>query len=296
MQRVISRNSFVKACILVGALTGSYFPASAFAADASPIFVPSGMVQVIGSVSFQKHQTVVNLEECEDKLCPESKPYWVMMVDTGEFNFELGQIFSFGSETAPSSVDVSQVTVRPGERILLEAKLDSLNRNYGILSEVNRIEILMDEQKAESKAEGPGIITVGKPSVLPSDALSWHCYGVLPTGQKVYTEVWFSGNDGNQRIFHLVSFLENTGKVGIDNEFLRLDHAIELRLGDSFAYRGDDGGIEARLTVTRKPFFVSSEEKGEAHAEGVLELRRLSPNFDEQIFSKLPMSCMTDQN
>jgi|GEM_PF-2376096 len=284
MRKTVSLSGFLKIGLVFTAIVGAY-PSAAIAS-------PKGIDQVVGNAEFQKRKTLVQFEERAEKLCAESKPYWVLVLKSGAFSFELSEIFSLGADRAPASIEVSGVIIRPGERILVEGSIDNTSRDYGIISDVTRVDVVMDTESVS-----PGTISVGRPSTLPSDAQVWHCHGALPTGQDLLTEVWYAGQDGNSRVFHIRSTLEDRGQEAFASEILNIDHAVEFRLGDAFAYRGHARDVEARLTIARKPFFslgAPSSSSAAVQAEGTLEIKHLSPNFGVSGLNRVQMSCVTE--
>lgn len=105
-----------------------------------------GLWDVIrGKVSFQRRQTVVPLSLCkEGERCPRSKPYWTIIVAAGNGLFELDETFALGKEVPPQSLQVAGLSVRAGVQVILEAKVDAIADDYGMISEIKSLEIVSD--------------------------------------------------------------------------------------------------------------------------------------------------------
>lgn len=102
-----------------------------------------GMAVIRGKVSFQRHQTVVPFVVCAGvELCPQSQPFWTLVVSDSRGKYEIDEIFALGSERAPRQVEVSGLTVHEGCQVIVEGQVDPLGDDYGIVSRIKSLEVV----------------------------------------------------------------------------------------------------------------------------------------------------------
>ncbi|MGK5082387.1 hypothetical protein WDW37_03700 [Bdellovibrionota bacterium FG-1] len=137
---------------IVGVLFGVLFPLVTFA-DSRPFQVADNgeYIQIRGTASFEARQTVIPLVYCDDDakdnafVCPHTQTYWALNIESGGVHYEVDQVFAKGSMAAPQFVELQSVMVRSGARLLVEGRVNALSRGYGILSDLRKVELVMDQ-------------------------------------------------------------------------------------------------------------------------------------------------------
>jgi hypothetical protein len=125
------------AVVLVGlCLTGG--SSSAASRESLPV------LSILGKVSIEARSTVVPLGLCEGGNCPQPEKYWSMVVTQDDVQYELDEMFAKGSEKQPETIEVMGTLIRQGTQLMLEAKVNQISEKYAIVSEVQKINLVMD--------------------------------------------------------------------------------------------------------------------------------------------------------
>jgi hypothetical protein len=132
------RNLFAIYCAVLGVFGGVVWASLAWAAPATRI--------IQGKVAFEQRYTVVRMEaSVESRPCPKSEPYWTMVVTSPDrHKYEFNQPFSMGSLTAPESIEIDSVILRPGSVLQLEAWVDPINAEYSLIRKILKLQLTMD--------------------------------------------------------------------------------------------------------------------------------------------------------
>jgi hypothetical protein len=152
------------------------FAAVAHAAGPSP-------GSITGNAAFEKRSTVVPMALCEGERCPKPEPYWVLVLREGKTRYELSTVFDRGSDTAPESIEVAGIIIRPGSRLFLEGMMHYLTRDYAIITNVHRVSVVMDLVTQVADA---------LPALRNEAYPVWLCPSADGTG-RIRAEVWNSG-------------------------------------------------------------------------------------------------------
>jgi hypothetical protein len=190
------------------------------------------ITRVTGNVLFEKRATVVPMLVCETKICPKSEPYWVLVVADGLMKYEVGQIFEKGSEVQPEAIELAGVVIRPGSRISIDGRVESVCENYAIVNDIQGASLLMDQ--------------VSLLKIRTSGALLWNCQSVGNFQERLKVEVW--DREQKQRpsdyeirvLASLPNGLKNVARV----------RGAELQiLNEEFVFRGINENSEVQLSL-----------------------------------------------
>lgn len=108
---------------------------------------------VSGTARFERRHTVTPLF-CSFDGCIKPKTYWSLVVQAGGARYEFDKEYAEGQETAPESIQVGAVVVRPGTHLVVVAHVEVVSREYAILSDVQSVRVDMDERAEFSSLEG----------------------------------------------------------------------------------------------------------------------------------------------
>lgn len=99
---------------------------------------------IVGQSEFEKRMTLIPMVVCEDVICPQSQPYWTLIIVQDGIHYELSQLFYPGSFTPPESIEVAGVIVRPGSRLMLTGNVHHVSPKFAIITKVKWIDVVMD--------------------------------------------------------------------------------------------------------------------------------------------------------
>lgn len=191
-------------CLAVAVL---FSAAGTHAADDT--FEIAAMTTVRGTVRFEKRSTVVPYIEnmmtevvnsampvCTDDYCPRSNPYWAVIVDDGQHEYELHQPFAIGESRAPNFLEINGVKVRPGFQVAVEGSIETISPSYGIISDVTKISVL-----SAKVMPGQARLEADYGTAL---AYGWSCMSLEDPFNGVNAYVWYGRKSRSENFgFHL---------------------------------------------------------------------------------------------
>lgn len=124
-----------KICLILGVFF-SFFSTFSFA---SPVDVTLN-----GKAGFEKRMTLIPLLVCNGSECPESKPYWTLVLLDEGIKYELDQPFLSETASPPEFIEINGVTVRQGARLLLTGKAQYISPTYALITDVHQVEVTGD--------------------------------------------------------------------------------------------------------------------------------------------------------
>jgi hypothetical protein len=190
--------------------------------------------KISGVAHFERHHTVIPLTYCNAVDCIRAKPYWAMVVQAGSSRYELNQVFNEGSERAPEAVRVGSVVIRPGSRVVVQGHVDVITRDYAVISDIQKIDVVMDEELRSQEAGAP--------------FFGWTCHSIGET-HPVYVDVTQVSRNGG----YAMKILSDTGT---EQEGLRtVANFGEVRLSmtdESIAFEGSTHRVSAQLAIDQR--------------------------------------------
>lgn len=100
---------------------------------------------VTGQATLESRATLVPYALCEQKDgCPQSEPYWVLVVKDDAVTYELDERFGQGSREAPASVELVGTQIRPGATVMIEGRFRPVSNDYVYVDEVTRAGVLKE--------------------------------------------------------------------------------------------------------------------------------------------------------
>lgn len=196
---------------------------------------------VEGSVHFERRSTVVPFAVCESRECPKSQTYWSMVINSQGLKYELDEIFALGKEKAPESIEVSGLVIRPGSRVAVQGTVSYINNNYGIVSNVKTIAVIMDTRRA-----GKGLIREQDTETSRS-IQGWTCFGKdKASGRRVYSQVWHEYDLGGAGSYHLQVVVGND----LDSTLLASISGLQpMLVRNKVSFRGMTKTLIAELVI-----------------------------------------------
>lgn len=99
--------------------------------------------QVVGTVSF-KHRNGIK------PMTMMAASYWSVVVHSDGADYELSNVFGVNREGEPTSVKIRGTVIRPGELIAVEGRIQKVRKDFGLLSEIGKINVVHDFQDEHS--------------------------------------------------------------------------------------------------------------------------------------------------
>lgn len=99
-----------------------------------------------GTVQFTRHRTLTPFVICENLpgKCPQSKPYWTVVVTNDEGIYEWNEPQAMGRESAPESIDFGGLTVHPGSRVHVEGTIERVSSGHAYITDIREISEVPD--------------------------------------------------------------------------------------------------------------------------------------------------------
>jgi hypothetical protein len=240
------------ACLSIAAAI-SVVPAYA----SEPTVEASAMATVRGKVSFQRRNTVVPFSEgfigetlnlaaesfCNGFGCPQSSPYWAVIVDDGTRRYEFHEAFALGASRAPQFVEIRGVAVHPGAEIAVVGSVEPVSPTYGIISEVRNVSLISNRYEAYAPMLD---------SVYGVEDTAWNCASSEDQDHSVTAYVWYGRRSIQENeTFHLRVIAKRTndpvhlqGVTDISNVQLK-------QYSGNIVYEGAIDDTSASLAIRR---------------------------------------------
>jgi hypothetical protein len=217
----------------------------------------STVTTVRGKVLFEKRNTVVPyggdlfhaiselLPFCDSmNNCPRSSPYWAMLVDDGQRQYELHQPFAMGSSRAPESVQIGGVVLHQGNQVSVEGSIETISDSYGIISEVKSISILSNA-------------TLGTQNYLQSiygaEGTGWTCVSSDNPSYGVDAYIWYGRqNRTENENFHLRVIAKRLNDLAhLQQGVTEIGNVRMRQVAGNIVYEGEIDDTAATLAIRR---------------------------------------------
>ena len=139
-------------------------------------------VTVAGVAHFEKRYTFVPNDICMGlRQCPQSKPYWALVLQGETAKYEIDQVFDEGDNRAPESVHLDGKLVRDGSQVKVDANVEYSAPDYYILGDIHNVTLIMWYEGDEE------VVSYS----------NWSCHGDLDRDTEIKVAVWYNGiNEG----------------------------------------------------------------------------------------------------
>lgn len=195
--------------------------------------------EIIGKVHFKAKKTITPMAMCGLEGCPTSEKYWVLWVEAENGNFEIDEIFALGSETAPESIEIAGIPIRPGSQIGFTGDVYQVSDDYALVSEIENLTLLMDLRAL------PGS---GERAVSP---MGWGCKSGAERERALYVQIWPVAGLSTGETYQLRVIEQSAIVSGEFIEVVRIEDVKLTEGGRNLIYEGSTPTIKAHLEIEK---------------------------------------------
>jgi len=180
---------------------------------------------------------------CDSIGCPQSSPYWTLMVEDGNRQYEFHQPFAMGSSRAPEYVEVGGVMIRSGVEVAVVGAIEPITPTYGIISEVKNVSVLSNHSlTAEAYVD----------SIWGAEGTGWNCANAENIGYSVGAWIWYGRRSVSENeTFHLRVMAKRVS-TGINQQGVAEIGNVQMKqLSSSLVYEGAIDATAAALAISR---------------------------------------------
>lgn len=194
-------------------------------------------VTVNGVAHFEKRYTFVPNDICQGlKQCPQSQPYWALVLQGETAKYEIDQVFDEGESRQPESVHLDGKLVRDGSQIKVDANVEYSASDYYILGDVRNVNLIMWYEGDEE------VVSYS----------NWSCHGDLDRDTEIKVAVWYNGMNEGTPVTHYglrLTALQEAAAGPQSFNLATLNNVRAFADRDTVVYQGSDTFSNVELVI-----------------------------------------------